>query len=136
MPLMLGHHRGDFGQFGDLVPLRFGIVGRGLIGQGTVTTQAGGGHVADDVVEALGRESLAVSLAVMAGVSRLPSGLASGGAFDHGLGRTRGIGGGRGRGVGGVAGQLSAEVADFGFQFGNPMQRSLQLDFRTSSHGG
>jgi hypothetical protein len=122
MPLMLGHHRGDFGQLGDLVPLRFGIVGRGLIGQGTVTTQAGGGHVADDVVDALGRESLAV----MTGVSRLPAGLSSGGAFDHGLGRTKGIGGGRGRGVGGVAGQLSAEVADFGFQFGNPLQRSLQ----------
>ena len=65
-----------------------------------------------------GRESLAV----MTGVSRLPAGLASGGAFNHGLGRTRGIGGGRGRGVGGVAGQLSAEVVDFGFQFGNPMQ--------------
>ena len=34
MPLMLGHHRGNFGQLGDLVPLRFGIVGAGSSGKG------------------------------------------------------------------------------------------------------
>jgi hypothetical protein len=122
MPLRLGDHRGALGPLGDLVPLRFGIVGRGLIGPGAVTTQTGGGNVADDVVDTLGRESLAVR----SWVSRLPSGLASGGALDHGLGLTRGIGGGWSREVGGVARQLPTQVVDFSFQFGDALQRRLQ----------
>src|SRR5512135_1094203 len=87
-----------------------------------VAAEAGGGHVADDVVDALGRESLAV----VSRVSGLPARLASGGAFDYRLGGTRRIGGGWDRGVGGVAIKLLAEIADLGFQVGNPLERGLQ----------
>lgn len=122
MPLVLGDHRGDLGQLGDLVPLRFGIVGCGLIGQGTVAAQTGGRDVADDVIDSLGWESLAM----MSWVSGLPAGLAPRRAFLHGLGRTGWIGGGRNRGVRGVPLQLPSQVANLGLQFGNPLQRSLQ----------
>src|ERR687895_755312 len=87
-----------------------------------VAAEAGGWHVADDVVDALGREPLAV----MPRVSGLSARLASGGAFDRRLGGPRRIGGGRDRGVGGVAIQLLAEIADLGFQVGNPLERGLQ----------
>ena len=102
-----------------------------------VAAQAGGGHVADDVVEALGREALAV----VSRVSGLPARFAPGGAFDHRLGGTRRIGGRWDRGVGGVAIELLAEIADLGFQVSNPLERSLQespvsIALGTLSHGG
>src|SRR3954447_24022636 len=87
-----------------------------------VATQAGGGRVADDLVDALGREALAV----VSRVSGLRARLASGGAFDHRLGGTRRIGGRWDRGVGGVAIELLAEIADLGFQISDPLERSLQ----------
>src|SRR5512135_1951092 len=84
-----------------------------------VAAQAGGGHVADDVVDTLSREALAV-------VSRVRARLPSGGAFDHRLGGTRRVGGRWDRGVGGVAMELLAEIADLGFQVSDPLERSLQ----------
>src|SRR5512135_576795 len=102
-----------------------------------VAAQAGGGHVADDVVDALSREALAV----VSRVSRLRARLPSGGAFDHRLGGTRRVGGRWDRGVGGVAMELLAEIADLGFQVSNPLERSLQespvsIALGTRGHGG
>ena len=102
-----------------------------------VAAQAGGGHVADDVVDSLSREALAV----VSRVSGLPARLTSGGAFDHRLGGPRRIGGRWDRGVGGVAREWLAEIADLGFQVSNPLERGLQespvlIALGTKDHGG
>src|SRR5436305_2533710 len=87
-----------------------------------VAAQAGGGQVTDDVIDALGRESLAM----VSRVTGLSTRLASGGTFHHRLGGTRRIGGGWDRGVGRVAVALLPQIADFGFQVRDPLERGDQ----------
>src|SRR5512142_603969 len=87
-----------------------------------VAAEAGGGHVADDMVDALGWESLAV----VSRVCGLPGRVASGGAFGHRPGGTRRVGGGWDRGVGGVAVELLPQIADLGFQISDPLERRGQ----------
>src|SRR3974377_1788760 len=63
--LVFGDVGRQLGEFGNLMPGRLGVTGRGFRGQGSLAVGADRGHVRHDLVNPLGREAVAM-------VSRMP----------------------------------------------------------------
>jgi hypothetical protein len=123
VPLVLGDDGRQCGEFGDLMPGRFGVVSAGLGGQGRVAVFADRRHIRHDRVDPLRRQTMAM----MSGMPRLSPRLASGRRLDDRLGCPRRIGR-RGRGtVGRIASKLSEEFSDLGFQDNNPSQGGVEF---------
>jgi hypothetical protein len=111
--LEFGHDGGDARQFGDLVPGRLGVAGRGPLGQGLVAALAVSRDEGDDVVDAAGRQAQA-AVALVAG---LTAGLASGGLLDDWGRGGRRVGRGRDGGVvAGVLPQAPLQLLDASLQ--------------------
>ena len=82
---------GDVGrqlrEFGNLMPGRLGVTGRGFRGQGSLAVGAGRGHVRHDLVDPLGREAMAM----VSRMPRLSAWLTSGRCLDDRFGSPRWI---------------------------------------------
>jgi len=122
MSLMLGDDGRQRGQFGDLVPTRFGIARCGSLGQRGLASGAGRRHVGDDLLHPVGWEPKAMR----SGMSRLPARLAPALGLDDRLGSPRWIGRRRRGGVGGVAVELAAEFVELGLQEGDLLLSHFQ----------
>jgi hypothetical protein len=80
--LVLGDVGRQLGEFGNLMPGRLGVTGRGFRGQGSLAVRADRGHVRHDLGDPLGREALAMA----SRMPRLSAWLASGRCLETGLG--------------------------------------------------
>jgi hypothetical protein len=89
---MLGDDGRQFGEFGDLMPGRFGVASSRLGGQGSVALVADRRHMEHDRVDPSWQEAMAM----MSLMPRLPAGLATRRRLDNRLGRPQWIGGRRG----------------------------------------
>ena len=82
---------GDVGrqlrEFGNLMPGRLGVTGRGFRGQGSLAVGAGRGHLRHDLVDPLGREAMAM----VSRMPRLSAWLTSGRCLDDRFGSPRWI---------------------------------------------
>ena len=112
MALEFGDHGADLGQLGELVPDRFGVGRRGLLGQRGVAGLAMAGDQGNDVLHARGRQTAAL----VPRVSGLAAALASRGFLDDGRRGSGWVGRGSQRGVGGVEPQALLQVTDLTFQ--------------------
>jgi hypothetical protein len=115
MRLMFGNLAGQFGQVGDLMLNRSGVMRPGVGGHVGVTMGAYSRHIRHDRVDPLGRKTTTK----MPGMSDLPTELASSRTFVHRLRSIQGVGRRRYRGVGGVQVQLLLEFAHKLFEFGD-----------------
>ncbi len=87
VPLMLGDHRRQFGEFGHLMPGRLGVTRPGLGGQHRLAVGADRGYIGDDIRDPLRREAVAM----VSRMSSLTARLAPLGVLTTGLGASSGL---------------------------------------------
>jgi hypothetical protein len=122
MGLMFGDNGGQSGEFGDLMPGGFGIVGSRFGGQRRLTASADPRDIDDDGVN----PRLGQAEPVMSPMSGLPAASSAGRSLDDRLGSVEGIGR-RGRGaIGRVSMKLSEKFFDLRFKYGDPGQRGFE----------
>jgi hypothetical protein len=117
VPLVFNDMSGHGGQFGDLTPSRFGIVGSSLSRQRRLAMAADRGNDGDNLGQALGRQA-APQQGRMAG---LAAAFFAGGRFDDGRRRLRRVGRRRQRRVGGVLAESRFELAHANLQRGQTL---------------
>ena len=123
VPLVLGDDGRQLGEFGDLMPGRFGVARPGLGGQGSLAAGADRGPIRHDDLDLLRWEATAM----MSRMPRLAARFSPRRCLDDRLGRPRRIGR-RGRGaIGGIASKLREKFSDLGFQDGNPGQGGVKF---------
>ena len=116
MSLVLGNDRRQLGEFGNLMPARLRVARSRLGRQRSLALGADRGHIGHDLVDPLGRETMAM----MSRMSGLTAWFASARGLAHRLGGTQRIGRRGDRGVGRVLIEPFLEVPDEGFEFGDP----------------
>ena len=114
--LVLGNDRRQLGEFGNLMPARLRVARSRLGRQRSLALGADRGHIGHDLVDPLGRETMAM----MSRMSGLTAWFASARGLAHRLGGTQRIGRRGDRGVGRVLIEPFLEVPDEGFEFGDP----------------
>ena len=85
--LVFGDVGRQLGEFGNLMPGRLGVTGRGFRGQGSLAMGADHRHVRHDLVDPLGREAMAM----VSRMPRLSAWLTSGRCLDDRFGSPRWI---------------------------------------------
>ena len=133
VPLVLGDDGSQYGEFGDLMPSRFGVARSRLERQGSVTVVADRRYIRHDLVDPLTRQTMAV----MSLVPRLTARLAPAWRLGWWLGRAQRIRRWGDRGVGRILIESFLEVADRAFELrdqrlkrGDPLEKLEALGTR------
>jgi hypothetical protein len=118
MGLMFGDNGGQRGEFGDLMPGGFRIVGSRFGRQRRLTVGAGPRDIDNDGVN----PRLGQAEPLMSPMSGLPAASSAGRSLDDRLGSVEGIGRRRRGAIGRVSMKLSEKFFNLSFKYGDPGQ--------------
>jgi len=129
--LMLGDESRQWGQFGDLMPGRLGVIGARLDRQGELAPRTNRREIGVDEVDPLGGQADAV----MSAMPGLSAGLSSGGGFARKFGSVERIGRRRRGTVRRVLLEPKDQFLELSFERGDPRQSDVGLSPQLGTSG-